>query len=169
LSSRAPHRRRLVLGLLALWLGLWPGADAVTGTSRLQALAASVARGDAPAALQPDHPAQPVGRCCAAAPDRPTSPSFCSAAAATGARSCEQPTASACQERSESPAPPTGCPLGKSARCASCCGPGGMVLFVAASPTLEADRAVVGLIDTSGKLASSRHLKPPVPPPWSDA
>lgn len=58
--TRSPSRSlRLPLGILALWLGLWPMGDAVTGSSQVMVMPEPAA---APAACCPGETSEPS--CC---------------------------------------------------------------------------------------------------------
>ncbi len=191
---------RILLGVLALWLALWPAADGATGASKVLVpgsagerpgpipMAAPAAATPcapvtttpcAPAAATPCAPAAPSPCAPAAAtpcaPAAPSPPAPAGAVAAASAGGCcsgapedEVPAATpgCCPEPCNGPAAVPTCPAGKAARCSACCGAGGMVLFATAIPSLEADQAMVGTLCPCCQVGSSRHLQPPVPPPW---
>jgi hypothetical protein len=173
---------RILLGLLALWLGLWPAADGATGASR--GLATPL-----PGAATETTPASPAATTAASAPDAPAAASSacggcCCDRTAPSAGPADADVARAAPGATDAATPPTdhpagccptpdpaapavpSCPAGKTARCVSCCGAGGMVLFATATVSLEADHAVVGTLGPCCERGDSRHLQPPVPPPW---
>ena len=165
---------RILLGVLALWLALWPAADGATGASKVMLAGSPGERPAPPPATPPlaDTPCTPPSApaatatgggacvCCSGAPaaDAPAATVPASDTAADRSGCCPEPC-------NGPPAVPT-CPAGKMARCSACCGAGGMVLFATAVPSLEADHAVVGTLCPCCQVGSSRHLQPPVPPPW---
>jgi hypothetical protein len=61
----------------------------------------------------------------------------------------------------------SGCCQTERARCCRCFSLGGMVLFAVAQWTLDTDQAVRGTVSAAGMVGPSRHLQPPVPPPWA--
>jgi hypothetical protein len=142
---------RLLLVALALWLAFWPATSAATRVVPYDAPAmATGAAGDGCA-----------DGCCQAVP----------AATRTGCGGARPSAGDAdapapCRDRCGDPAAVPTCPAGKTARCAACFGSGGVVLFVTACPELGVDRTLVGIVPPCCQICSSRHLQPPVPPPW---
>ena len=132
---------QVALSALALWMGLWPAGDAITGASRtVVVMVSEVPATAAASACSLEHPADPADHdagCCRSSCDR-----------GDAARRC---------------------PTGKTSRSCHCLSLGGMVLFAAAQPTLETDHALVGTLCSCCLVGPSRHLQPPVPPPWSIA
>jgi hypothetical protein len=72
-----------------------------------------------------------------------------------------------CPLSNRTDSPDSGCCEAKQSRCCRCFSLGGMVLFAVAQWTLDADQVVRGTVSAAGMDAPSRHLQPPVPPPWA--
>ena len=142
---------RLLFAALALWLAFWPATSAATRVVPYAAPAmATEADGDGCAA-----------GCCQAMPA--AKHAGCGGAPPAGG---DAGVPDRCGDRcGDQPAVPT-CPAGKTARCAVCFGSGGVVLFVSAQPVFGVDRTLVGTVAPCCQVCSSRHLQPPVPPPW---
>jgi hypothetical protein len=75
--------------------------------------------------------------------------------------------------RSPAPQPgkplPPRCPIGKTLPCCNACAVGGVVFFPAAAFAQDPGLAVIGTVDPDRVVATSRHLQPPVPPPWTSS
>jgi hypothetical protein len=55
--------------------------------------------------------------------------------------------------------------VGKTARCAPCCGGVATVLMGATRPAFEVDLVPLGLVSADARTTASLTLQPPVPPP----
>ncbi len=144
--------RQLALGALALWLGLWPASDAVTGASRTVIVLTPAVAEQAP--------------CCGKGPAPATT---CAAAAAScRAASAAAPTAQACSDSEAACAKAkAACSGTKTARCGQCICTSGLVLFATASPRIDPQLDLVGTLCASSMIRLSRHLRPPLRPPMA--
>lgn len=145
---------RIVLGALALWLGLWPACDAVTSLSALsQLVPVAAAPAVAPAACCGE-PAADAGHCAAQA-------SRCHAAKPTAR------TAGCAQAEGPCTDGDGACAGTKAARCAQCFSLGGLLLFATTCLSVDPELALVGTLGASRVARASRRpqplLRPPIP------
>lgn len=126
--------------LLAAWLAFWPAIASHRASSRdpvpVRHQTASAAGHSCCCAAQP--PAAPADR---------EAPHGC----------CNGPLGS--------PVRAPSCPDGSASRCAQCVGFGTAPLLADATPVSDPERSVLGSFLDGDRVADSRDLRPPVPPP----
>ncbi len=149
----------VALAALALWLALWPAADAITGASNTVLDLSSP--GAAPTAHCADAPDELSD--CASAPS-------CSRmlAANQGAKACGD-TRSRC---ATDPIPDSegdlACAGTNAARCGQCQCIGGLVLFAASPPQFSPDLELVGTLSAARFDEASRCPRPLLRPPMAN-
>lgn len=80
----------------------------------------------------------------------------------------EQAAATGCCALAEAfDAAASDCCESKQSRCCRCYTLGGMVLFAVAQWSLDPHQVDRGAVSAAAIFKPSRHLQPPVPPPWS--
>ncbi|MBM4116634.1 hypothetical protein FJ251_02685 [bacterium] len=145
---------RIALGALALWLGLWPACDAVTGLAARSQIAL------------PQVAAEPSG-CCSEEP--PAEPTCAAAARHCAAAEAAPPGAGCAHAKTTGPDAEGACTGTKAARCGQCFCLGGLVLFATVCLTIDPDLAPVGTLPAASEASASRHprplLRPPIVPP----
>lgn len=146
---------RIVLGALALWLGLWPACDAVTSLSARSQLV------PLPVVVTPaaccGEPVADSGACASRASRCPAT----TTAPATRTAGCAHAEAP-CADGDGA------CSGTKAARCAQCICLGGLLLFATPCLSIDPELALVGTLGASRIARSSRQpqplLRPPIPP-----
>lgn len=145
--------RRFTLGALALWLGLWPAGDAITGASNIML---DLSPQEAPLACQAGAPAE-APACAPGTGCHQTCRGEPAPAACAPARTL---CGADCRSRAQSD-----CTNTQTARCGQCQCIGGLVLFADSPPQFEPDLKVVGMLSAAGSDATSRCPRPPLRPP----
>lgn len=148
--------RQITLGAFALWLGLWPAGDAITGTSQTLIVLAPAAEEPAPSCGHDPAAAVP----CA------------SATTACGASSGEEASqggsdaeANCARARLTCADAKPACVDTKAARCGQCSCISGLVLFATAPLRIDPDLEPMDTLNPSNRFGLSHSIQPPVRPP----
>lgn len=143
MPCRLAHLRSLPWLLLAAWMAMWPGLESRQSAVRQALRTVTPARELALAG----------GGCCRArAVEAPSGP------IGGDRHGC-------CRPRDEATTRPASCPEGGGARCGQCFGTAGLLMLAYVQSLPDPERPVLGALRPGDHVASSRDLRPPVPPP----